>query len=290
MSVEAPGSAPGSAPNVFADNIVAPDYFAVLRMPLVEGATFSTGASDRNEVIINRGFARRLWPGQSALGRKLIVADGPPYVIVGVAADTPLQGLASDRTDPLVYMPYDPSHVPGSMTVTVRVDGGIDPTIALRSIVRSLEPNLPPPAVVSMRSAMDDTIASQRFTMTILAIFAGLAVVLSAVGLYGVISYVVTQRTREIGIRIALGATPRNVARTIVVRGLVLSAIGLAIGLVAARWGTALIASTLYGVASTDAASYGLAGALLLAISVLACLVPMRRAMSVDPVIAMRGE
>ena len=126
--------------------------------------------------------------------------------------------------------------------------------------------------------------------MTILAIFEGLAVVLSAVGLYGVISYVVTQRSREIGIRIALGATPRNVARTIVVRGLILSAVGLAIGLVAARWGTALIASTLYGVASTDVASYGAAGAPLLVISVLACLVPMRRAMSVDPVIAMRGE
>jgi putative ABC transport system permease protein len=290
MSIKAPGSAPGSAPNVFADNIVAPDYFGVLRMPIVQGVSFTAGANDRNEVIINDGFARRLWPGQSALGRQLIVAGGPPYVIVGVAADTPTQGLASDRTDPLVYMPYDPRHVPSSMTVIVRVDRGVDPTVALRSIVRSLEPKMPPPAVVSMRSAIEDTIGSQRFTMTILAIFAGLAVVLSAVGLYGVISYVVTQRTREIGIRIALGATPRHVARMVVFRGLILSVIGLVIGLVAARWGTTLIASTLYGVATSDAASYGAAGALLLAISAVACLVPMRRAMSVDPVIAMRGE
>ncbi len=290
MKVDAPGSAPGSAPNVFASNIVEPDYFAVLRMPIVQGATFSAGAVDRNEVIINEGFARRLWPGQSAVGHQLILGGGPPYLIVGVAADTPTQGLASDRTDPLVYMPYDPHHVPSSMAVIVRVDPGVDPSVALRSIVRSLEPKMPPPAVVSVRSAMADTIASQRFTMTILAIFAGLAVLLSAVGLYGVISYVVTQRTREIGIRIALGATPRHVARTIVARGLILSAIGLVIGLVAARWGTTLIASTLYGVATTDLASYAAAGALLLAISAAACLVPMRRAMKVDPVIAMRGE
>jgi putative ABC transport system permease protein len=134
------------------------------------------------------------------------------------------------------------------------------------------------------------TIAPQRFTMVLLAVFAGLAVLLSAVGLYGVISYVVTQRTREIGIRIALGATPHRVARAVVARGLVLSIVGLAAGLAIAVWGSALIKSMLYGVAATDPLSYTMAGAALLGVSLLACTIPMRRAMRVDPVIAMRAD
>jgi ABC-type antimicrobial peptide transport system permease subunit len=126
--------------------------------------------------------------------------------------------------------------------------------------------------------------------MTLLAIFAGLAVVLSAIGLYGVISYVVAERTREIGIRIALGATPRDIAGAVVVRGIVLSALGLTIGLVAAFWGTRVIRSVLHGVSTTDPLSFLTAATLLLGVSLLACAIPMRRAMRVDPVIAMRGD
>jgi ABC-type antimicrobial peptide transport system permease subunit len=124
----------------------------------------------------------------------------------------------------------------------------------------------------------------------LLSVFGAIAAVLAAVGIYGVMAYAVTQRTREIGIRVALGATPANVARAIVARGLVLSVAGLAVGLTAAVWGTRLIKSALFGVVGTDALSYALAAAALLIVSVGACAVPMRRAVRVDPVIAMRGE
>ena len=126
--------------------------------------------------------------------------------------------------------------------------------------------------------------------MVLLAKFAGLAVVLSALGLYGVISYVVAQRTREIGIRIALGATPRNIAGAVVVRGIALSAVGLAAGLAAAVWGTRVIKTVLHGVSATDPLSFFTAAMLLLGVCLLACTVPMRRAMRVDPVISMRGD
>ena len=153
-----------------------------------------------------------------------------------------------------------------------------------------MDARLIPPPVISVDADLASTISTQRFTMVLLAVFAMTAVVLSAIGLYGVISYVVTQRTREIGIRVALGATPANVARAIVARGLLLSVTGLAAGLGAAVWGTRLIKTMLFGVTGTDAASYALAGVALLAVSLVACAVPMRRAMRVDPVIAMRGE
>jgi putative ABC transport system permease protein len=284
-------AAPGSAPNVFSGNTIAPNYFSVVGIPIIEGSTFSSGAVERNDIIINESMARRMWPGQSAVGHRINFASDTFHMnIVGVVGDTPTEGLSRDRKQPVLYFPIDPNKLSRSMVLTLRAARGQDPTVALRTITSALDPKLVPPTVGTVAATLAATIAFQRFTMTILAVFATLAVVLSGVGLYGVISYVVTQRTREIGIRIALGATPRHVARTIVMRGVILSAIGLAIGLLAARWGTTLIASTLYGVATSDAVSYGAAGALLLAISVVACLVPMRRAMSVDPVVAMRGE
>jgi putative ABC transport system permease protein len=157
-------------------------------------------------------------------------------------------------------------------------------------VVKALDPRLVPPIVRSTDDILSDSVSRYRFTMTLLAAFAGLSVLLSAIGLYGVIAYVVTQRHREIGIRIALGATPRDVARAIVVRALVLSAVGLIAGLGIATWGAKLIRASLYNTSATDPLSYAAAGALLLVVSVGACVLPMRRAMRVDPVIAMRGE
>jgi putative ABC transport system permease protein len=210
--------------------------------------------------------------------------------VVGVAGDIPFLGLTSDRSEPLVYMPFVVSDYRPEISIAVRVADGVDPTSSLRQIVKQLDPRLPPPAVSSAGTALAESIATERFTMTLLAIFAGLAVVLSALGLYGVVSYVIAQRTREIGIRIALGATPRNIAGAVVVRGVVLSLVGLSVGLAVAVWGTRIIRSVLHGVSATDPLSFLLAATLLLGVSLLACTIPMRRAMRVDPVIAMRGD
>ena len=189
-----------------------------------------------------------------------------------------------------MYLPFRGSETRSGAAVAVRTQPGADPGVALRAIVRTLDPRLPPPPVRSVARALDETIASQRFAMTLLGMFAALALILSAVGLYGVISFVVTQRTREIGIRVALGATSAQIARAVVARGFALSAAGVLIGLVAAVWAAKLIANVLYGVEPVDLISYGSTAGLLLGISFVACVVPMRRATAIDPAITMRAE
>jgi putative ABC transport system permease protein len=285
-----------TAPNIMPFNTVAPDFFRMLGVR-IDGPGFGPSSVERGDVVINKGLAKKLWPNQSAVGRKLRF---PPageknngsdwHSVVGVVDNVPVHGLTTSRDEPILYYPIDKKSAPFTWTIAVRVTRGTDPVAALQRIVKTIDPRIVPPPVATVDAQLTQSISTQRFTMTLLGVFASLAVVLSAVGLYGVISYVVTQRTREIGIRIALGATPRHVARAIVARGLILSAIGIAAGLAIGSWGTVLIRSALYGVTGTDPISYAATAVLLVMISILACLIPMRRAMRVDPVIAMRGD
>jgi putative ABC transport system permease protein len=276
-------------------NIVTSEYFDVLQLRIAHGRTFTRNALTDDEIMINEGFAQRLWPGETAVGKRLrFTSPGaktpePWKTVIGVVTNVPM-GLATDVTKPMFYLTSNSAGWSGSVSIIVRARHGVNPTSSLQRLVMRLDPDASPPTVESVPKAISNSIASQRFTMDLIAVFAVLAVVLSAIGLYGVISYVVTQRTREIGIRMALGALPAEVARTIVARGLVLSVIGLSLGLIGAVWGTKLIKSTLFGVTGTDTISYATTGVALLAVSILASLVPMRRAMRVDPVIAMRGE
>jgi len=295
-SLEAEGSATKDiAPNYLAMNGVEPSYFATLRLPLRFGTAFDSSSASAGQVIVNEGLAKKAWPGQNAIGKRLRFGRGDKgfgswMTVVGVAADIPFLGLTSDRSEPLVYLPFGQSGIHPEISIAVLTGADIDPTASLRQIVKRLDPRLPPPPVSSAHAALAESIATERFTMTLLAIFAGLAVVLSAIGLYGVIAYVVAQRTREIGIRIALGATPRDIAGAVAVRGVALSVTGLALGLVAAVWGTRVIKTVLHGVSTTDPLSFATAATMLLGVSLLACTIPMRRAMRVDPVIAMRGD
>jgi putative ABC transport system permease protein len=153
-----------------------------------------------------------------------------------------------------------------------------------------MDSKLPPPGVVSVAEAMQKSIAKPRFTMFLLMVFTLVAVGLAAVGLYGVLTYSVAQRTREIGIRVALGASRSLIAKSILTHSLVLAGVGGLIGLVGARWGVTLVGSMLYGVQQTDALSFALGAAILAVVAILACLVPVRRALAVDPLIAMRAE
>jgi putative ABC transport system permease protein len=295
-SIEAEGSDYGNrAPAAIAMNSIEPNYFSTLGLKFVSGATFSAGAGERSDIIINEGFAKKLWPGQVAAGHR-IRFPGPPgsppgkwQTVVGVVGDVITSASTKDRQAPMLYFPLDGMD-PSSPQLLIRVATGFDPVTPIRQLLASADPRLPPATVPTIASGLEATFAMQRFTMRLLAAFAGLAVVLSGIGLYGVIAYVVTQRHREIGVRLALGATPAHVARVIVVKGLVVSIIGLAIGLTAATWGSRLVQTVLFGVTGTDPISYAAAAVLLLSVSVLACVVPMRRAMAVDPAIAMRGD
>ena len=292
--LDAQDMAPREKTQFFAYNAVSPEYFDVLRMKFVAGRGFGATSLAQHEAIINEWMAKNYWPGQTAVGRHIrfgaAANAGDWLTVVGVVGDVPMRGLAQDRDQPLVYLPRDPADVPAKVMIALRARPGQNPVASLRAATQSLDRNLVPPIVRSADDALSDSISSYRFTMTLLGAFAGLALVLSAIGLYGVIAYVVTQRQREIGIRIALGARPRHVARAIVARGLVLSAIGLALGLGIAKSGAKILQTSLYGVTGADPLSYVAAALLLIAISVLACVVPMRRAMSVDPAITMRGD
>jgi putative ABC transport system permease protein len=267
---------------------VRPGFFALMGMRFVEGGTFTDTTAAAGQVIVNAGMARRYWPRGSALGRRLRVVtrgSGRWLTIVGVVSDAATGGLRMERTEPVLYTPPASFFAP-TLIARVTAPGAVLPVV--RGIVREMNPAVPPVEMHAVAAAMAESIGTQRFTMLLLAVFAGIALVLAAVGLYGVMAYAVAQRAREIGVRIALGATAGRVARTVVGRGLVLVGAGMAIGLAGAHWGTRLVVSMLSGVEPGDPMSFAAAAGVLVLAGVLACLVPMLRAMRVDPVAAMR--
>jgi putative ABC transport system permease protein len=270
---------------------VSPNFFRTMRLPVVEGRAYVDSTGEPGVVMINEGFARAHWPGVPALGKRIRYLDfgghGEWLTVIGVVADAATGGLTDDRSAPLLY-----TQVPGQQTPTliIRSRGGADLLPALRTIVTSVDPHLPPPRLSNVEESMKSTAAEPRFTMALLVSFTVLALVLAAVGLYGVMSYAVAQRTREIGIRIALGATKRDVSRDVVWRGVALAGIGAAVGLTGAWWATKVVEKMLYGVTRTDPLSFAIGAAVLIATALAACLVPMHRAASVDPLIAMKAD
>ena len=273
-------------------NGVEPGFFSDMRIRLIHGTTFTDTSSAVGQVIVNEGMVRKHWRDGSPLGHRVRVVfngQGDWKTIVGVAANAATGGIISDATAPMLYLPVsDKDHQ--SWSILVRTTASAGALAQLRALVATADPHLPPADITSIDDAMARTIAGPRFTMLLLALFTVMAVVLAAVGLYGVITYAVSQRTREIGIRVALGASRRRIARSVMVDGALLAAAGVVIGTLAAWWATKLLDQMLYGVARTDPASFVTGALLLLAIAVVACAIPMRRAVGVDPLIAMRSE
>ena len=286
-------------PSATGVNAVAPDYFSTLRMPLLSGRTFDAGSFERNEVVVSSSLARQLWPGASAIGRRfrdgLTKPDGsrePWSSVIGVVPDI-VADLVEGDAHPALYRPLDARQPagPGSRSVVLVVRLAPAATTAqLASFAKSLAPRGMETSIANVRERIDQTLAQPKFLMGILATFAALGVVLAAVGLFGVISYTVGQRTREIGVRMALGASRGTVARLVVGDGVRLALVGIVIGLVGAVAATRLIENLLYGVSRFDPFSFVLGAALLLTVAVAACVVPMLRATGVDPAIAVRAD
>jgi putative ABC transport system permease protein len=271
-------------------NGVKPDYFRVMGIRLVAGTTFSDTSDKSKQVLVNEGFARKYWPGKSAVGHQLRLVfngQGDWLTIVGVVSNAFTSGLTDDASTPMLYLPFRGDYQPA---LIVRAMPGTSPIATVRSLVSVIDRRLPPPAVTNVEDAMVQSIAGPRFTMLLLAAFTVLALILAAVGLYGVLAYAVAQRTREIGIRIALGATRRVVARAVIGQGAALAVIGIIVGLAGSFWATKLIEKMLYGVPRSDPISFAAGALLLFGTAMAACLVPMRRAVAVDPLIAMRAE
>ncbi|MFN2565811.1 MAG: ADOP family duplicated permease [Gemmatimonadaceae bacterium] len=294
FAVEGQVRAPGSQPPSAAYAVVTPGYFRAMRIPMVAGRTFDSRdrAGGLPVVVVNEEFARRYWPGEAALGKRIIIGFfGPSSAateVVGVVGDVRQTTLDAPMT-PAMYFPVTQLPYP-FLTFVVRTKGS-PPTSALplmRRELKAMDPSLALHDAQTLREVTDASLARQRFSMIVIGTFAATALVLAMVGLYGVIAYSVAQRTREIGVRIALGASSRNVLALVVGEGVRLAAVGVVAGLAVASATTRLMRSLLYGVSATDAGIYAAVALLTAAVAVLASCVPARRATRVSPTAALR--
>jgi len=293
-----PRPVPGDAPPI-RRHYVGPNHFTTLSIPLLRGRTFtSADRQGRPAVgIINETAARRFWPNENPIGARVWFAGGSLWnspdsavEIVGVAGDIPYQEGDERRVHPAVYTPYL-QFTYATRTVMVRTSG--DPAQllpAIRNAVRAVDPDLALYDFGLLTEQLGDAWAKQRFTSGVLATFATLALFLAATGVFGVVASVVSERTREIGIRVALGATTADVLRLVLRQGMRLPVIGLIIGAILAIPASQALRGLLYGVSPTDPRVFALVVVTLALVALAATLVPARRAARVDPRIAMRAE
>jgi putative ABC transport system permease protein len=274
-------------------HLIGPAYFATMRIPLRSGRELSD--FDRPDTfqaaIVSRRLAERLWPGKEPLGERLQFADTPKiwYTIVGVS-ESVLHHDLDGEAGLDVYLPFTQMSTAGPYYV-LRTEGDPESLAnAATAIIGATDPNQSFLDVQTMEARLAGRIWQRRLAGALLGSFAGLALVLAAIGLYGVLSYLVTQQTREIGVRLALGAAPRRVMALVVGRGLALAGAGLAIGLIVAFASARLVAGLLYDVSPADPLTFAGVSIGLLAIVALAAYIPARRAMRVDPIVALRAE
>lgn len=286
---------PGNFPHPD-EHEVSPGYLKTLGVPLLRGREFTDADTENAPRVgmINAMIARQFFPNQDAVGKRFMFghpkADPPKWItIVGVTADTKLYGLANPaRLE--VYLPFRQS-VSGAMNLIVK--SAADPaalTSAIRSAVASIDKDQPISAIATMQQLVNDSVSTRRVTLILLGIFSALALVLAAIGIYGVISYSVAQRTHEIGIRMALGADGGGVLRMILAQGAKIAGAGVIIGLAASLGLTRLMANLLFSVSAADPLTFAAVAIVLVGVAMLACYIPARRALRVDPIIALRYE
>jgi putative ABC transport system permease protein len=241
-----------------------------------------------NVLIVSQQLADTAFPNEDALGKRLITGfKGEPYEIVGIAGDL-LHNSLGGPPSPALYFPMRQS---GRMNLVVRTKGEpLSVAGSLRNAVHAIDPDQPISAMRPMTEWLDSSVTQSRYLTTLFGLFAALAMILAATGIYGVMSYSVAQRTHEIGVRMALGARRADVLKLVVGQGMLLTLIGVVIGLLAAFGLTRVMATLLFGVTAKDPVTFGVVAALLLAVAFLACFVPARRATKVDPLVALRYE
>jgi putative ABC transport system permease protein len=284
-----PGQGPGTDVRV-----VDAGYFPTLGIPLLRGRNFSDLElkEPKHVILINEVLAREYFPDEDPIGKRLDVAmfEKPtPAEIIGVVGNVRYDSLI-DELPPAVYFPH-PDLAYSFMTLVIRTDGepsAIAP--AVQREIRGLDPNQPVSDVRTMNQVMSEWVARSRFNTLLLALFAALATLLSAVGIFGVMNYSVALRTREIGLRLAVGAQPRQVLMLILKQGFVLTVVGVVFGLAAAFALTRLLSGLLFGVTAVDVTTFTTISLLLVVVSLLACYLPARRAMRIDPLRALRYE
>ncbi|MGA9770728.1 MAG: ABC transporter permease [Blastocatellia bacterium] len=274
--------------------LVTPDYFLTLGIGLTRGRAFTerdNGAAGA-VVMINEAMAEKFWPGEDPIGKRLTPDSGATVSreIVGVVRDIKHFGLDME-SKPEYYIPYQQDPWSSALTIAMRTTG--DPASlsqAVRSEVRSLDSSLPVTNLRTMKELVDRSVAEPRFRTLLLGVFAGVALLLSMLGIYGVMSWSVAQRTREVGVRMALGAAPADILRLLIGQGMIVALVGVGIGISGAFMLTRVLASFLFEVNATDLLTFVSISVLLLAAAMLACYVPARRATRIDPMVALRYE
>jgi predicted permease len=289
-----PAAKPGSEPTADMRGITSPDYFASVGIPIVRGRNFTADEIGKHlpVVIVNQSLANKLWPNQDAVGKTIVAGSRPPdpplqLTVIGVMGDTHQVSLESGTRPEIVRPMVDYTF----LTLTVR--GAGDPalmTADIRNQVRGIDKDLPAYDIESMQEIVDQSLGQRRFNSFVMAIFGGLALLLAAVGIYGVLATSVEQRRQEIGIRMALGAQRADVLRLIMLSGLLLVLIGMGLGIVVGFGLTRWLSSMLYGVSPSSVATYLAVSAAMIAIAMLACYLPAKRATKVDPMKALRAE
>ncbi len=271
---------------------ITAEYFKTVAIPLRSGRAFNN--RDRSGApavaIINQTLAKTLFPNSEPVGQRLQSEEmnGRSRLIVGVAADVTPEAAAASR--PALYLPFSQFPVPG-MSLLMRTGGNpLSLVSTVRARIRALDPYVPLDRIYPLEQKVSEATTSPRFTMSLVGLFAALGMALAAVGIYGVISYAVTERTKEIGIRRALGANEAGIMWVILRQGMTLTLLGLALGLVIAVWATRLLTTILFSVSTTDPATFAGVSSLLVAVALLACYIPARRATKVDPLDALRHE
>jgi putative ABC transport system permease protein len=277
---------------------VSPGYFAAAGIPLLQGRTLTeqdnNGMDQKHPrdsaVVISQSMARKFWPNQEAVGQRIRFGDDPTphYRVVGIVGDVRIR--LDEDPQPCMYMPLYEGYQTGFYAL-IRTAG--DPLAlagAVRQAIGSLDPDIPAYEIRTMAAVLDESAARRQFTAFLLGIFAALALALAAVGLYGVLSYAVAQRTAEIGIRMALGAAHSQVRRLILLEGLRPALAGVILGILGAAWATQFLRTLLFSVSPSDPATFIAVPLVLLSVAIAACAIPAWRATRVDPATALRSE
>jgi len=273
-------------------------FFRAMGIPVLEGRGFEPADTGRQPAaaVVSSNLAARLWPGESAVGKRVHpdVPDEAPYTVVGVVGDIVSYGLAEEAPEILWVSflgPYGYVAPPHALTFVVRTE--VPPLTlasAVRDAVRQLDANVPISGLRTMRDVVDQAAAPTEFAMLLLIAAGAIALLLGAVGVYGVLSYIVSQRTGEIGVRMALGAKPADVGKMVMAQGTAVVAVGMALGLAGALALSRLMGAVLFGVDALDPATYATVAGALGIIALLAIWVPARRAAKVDPILALRAQ
>ncbi|HMG06824.1 MAG TPA: FtsX-like permease family protein, partial [Chthoniobacterales bacterium] len=276
--------------------IVKPDYFQAMKIPVLQGRAFTRADTKDSPlvVMINEAFVRKFFPDRNPIGQQVMIDRGegkaPPCEVVGVVGNSRHDSLA-EAPGPEMYVPF-PQDPTRTLDVVLRVASTnlIGLNADVKRAVHEVDKDLFVPKLEPMTTFLSTQLAQPRFNMLLLAVFAGVAMILAAIGIYGVIAYSVTQRTREIGIRMALGAQRTQMLGMVLRQSLTLVLIGITIGFLVALAATRVMATLLYGVGANDFTTYAIVIVLLGAAAFLASYVPARRAMKVDPMVALRYE